>query len=291
MAQPWNPAVGVVTPEAVRLQFSEANVGSRGVALVIDVMVMFIVLTMVNATIGLLLATPAQTLPGWVVLTVMLLLNFLVIFGYPVAFETLLRGATPGKSVMGLRVVTVEGAPVSFRHAAIRAALGFVDFLITFGLGAVLATLLSRRHQRLGDMVAGTVVLRERTAENSPWASQFILPEGAESYAVTIDPSGLTDADYELVRSFLLRARNLADEPRRDIGERLARHFEAKLNHQRPPSVSAELFLSCLAARYQQRHFRPDQSQSPEWGPPPSTPAPPVSQAPDERWGDFAPPS
>ena len=297
MAQPWDRAVGVVTPEAVRLQFSEANVGSRGVALVIDAFIMSTILSLLNATIGLLLLAPGDALPGWVVLTVLLVLNFLVVLGYPVVFETMMRGSTPGKAAMGLRVVTVEGAPVSFRHAAIRAALAFVDFLITLGLGAILATLLSKRHQRLGDMVAGTVVLRERTAEATPWASQFLVPRGAESYAVTIDPSGLSAGDYDLVRSFLLRAQKLAPQPRREIGERLAELYTRKLHHDRPTSVSAELFLSCLAARYQERHFRPeqpDQQAPPESGAitaSPSDTVPPASPPPAETWGDFTPPS
>ena len=288
MAQPWDRAVGVVTPEAVRLQFSEANVGSRGVALAIDAFIISSILTLLNATIGALLLVPGESLPGWVVVTVLLVLNVLVLLGYPVVFETMMRGSTPGKAAMGLRVVTVEGAPVSFRHAAIRAALAFVDFLITFGLGAVFATLLSKRHQRLGDMVAGTVVLRERAAETTPWASQFLVPRGAESYAVTIDPSGLSAGDYELVRSFLLRAQKLAPQPRRDIGDRLARLYEHKLHHDRPDTVSAELFLSCLAARYQERHFRPQESSAPEPAPPDTVPDPPP---PSETWGDFTPPS
>lgn len=293
MATSWEPGAGVVTPEAVRLQFSEANVGSRGVAFLIDAFLILIILSIFNTAIGFLLTSASDAIPGWVAVTALLLINFIVLLGYPVTFETLQRGRTPGKSAMGLRVVTVEGAPVGFRHAAVRAALAFVDFLLTLGLAAVLATLLSKRHQRLGDMVAGTVVLRERTGEDVPWASRFTVPRGAESYAVTIDPSGLSAGDYELVRSFLLRARKLAPQPRAEIGERLAAGLARKLNHQRPPTVSAELFLSCLAARYQERHWRPEETptQAPQWDPPPGAdPSPGRVQA-DEVWGDFAPPS
>lgn len=293
MATSWEPGAGVVTPEAVRLQFSEANVGSRGVAFLIDAFLIFMILSIFNAAIGFLLTSTSDAIPGWVAVTALLLLNFIVLLGYPVAFETLQRGRTPGKSSMGLRVVTVEGAPVGFRHAAVRAALGLVDFLLTLGLGAVFATLLSKRHQRLGDMVAGTVVLRERTAEDVPWASRFNVPRGAESYAVTVDPSGLSAGDYELVRSFLLRARKLAPQPRAEIGERLAAGLARKLNHQPPTTVSAELFLSCLAARYQERHWRPEETSTapPAWDPPPGAQPPPRPVQANEAWGDFAPPS
>ena len=293
MATSWEPAAGVVTPEAVRLQFSEANVGSRGVAFLIDAFLIFMILSIFNTAIGFLLTATSDAVPGWVAITALLIVNFLVLLGYPVMFETVQRGRTPGKSAMGLRVVTVEGAPIGFRHAAVRAALGFVDFLLTLGLAAVLATLLSKRHQRLGDMVAGTVVLRERTAEDVPWASRFRVPGGAESYAVTIDPSGLSAGDYELARSFLLRARNLAPQPRTEIGERLAAGLARKLNHQRPPTVSAELFLSCLAARYQERHWRPEETPGDPatWAPPPPAATSPAAAAHDEAWGDFSAPS
>ena len=96
------------------------------------------------------------------------LLTFVVLWGYPTVMETLWRGRTIGKIALGLRVVTVEGAPVRFRHAAIRATLGLVDFLLTSGAGAVVSVLMTHRSQRLGDLVAGTVVLRERTGLRAP---------------------------------------------------------------------------------------------------------------------------
>ena len=286
MAAGWDSTAGIVTPEAVRLQFKEANIGSRGIAFFLDAGLLVTFISVINGVIGLLFAVGATGVPDWVVITTLVVVNFLLFFGYPIFFETLQGGRTPGKSVMGLRVVTVEGAPVTFRHAAIRAALGLVDFFVTLGMGAIFAALLSRRHQRLGDMVAGTVVLRERTAEALPWSLQFTVPYGAESYAVTIDPSGLSPQEYTLVRNFLLRARGLAAGPRREIADRLATALANKLHHDRPPTVTAELFLSCLAARYQERHW--PAAQAPV-GPAPAPVADPAP-APAQVWGDFTAP-
>jgi uncharacterized RDD family membrane protein YckC len=286
MSAGWDTPSGIVTPEAVRLQFAEANIGSRGIAFLLDVSLLGLILTVVNTMIGLLLAVGGTGIPGWVAITTLIVVNFLIFFGYSIFFETVQKGRSPGKSVMGLRVVTVEGSPVGFRHAAIRAALALVDFFVTLGMGAVFAALFSRRHQRLGDMVAGTVVLRERTAEAVPWASQFTVPYGAESYAVTIDPSGLTPSEYELARNFLMRARGLTAAHRAEIGERLAGVLAAKLHHERPRSVSAELFLSCLAARYQQRHWAAASAPTPAAAPEPAV----VQPAPPETWGDFTAP-
>ena len=290
MARRWDDAVGVVTPEAVELQFSEANVGSRAVAFFIDAVALTLLLVVLNTAIGFLLGDTDTGLPQWVAITALVLVNFLVFFGYPIAFETLMRGRSPGKAAMGLRVVTVEGAPERFRHAAIRAALGLVDFVLTSGVAAVLATLLSKRHQRLGDMVAGTVVLRERSASGPPRASRFRIPPGAELYAATIDPSGLAARDYEAVREFLNRAYDLRPEAREDIARRLAAGVAVKLGHTPPESVSPELFLVCLAARYQEREQQLAPAPPPPPGAvaqtaPPPPPAPPA-RAPD----DFAPP-
>ena len=304
MAKRWDEGVGVVTPEAVPLQFSEAGVGSRGIALLIDFAILIATLLALNAFLGYLIGDTASPLPEWVVIATTLVTNFLVYFGYWIGFETLMHGRTPGKIAMGLRVVTVEGSPVRFRHAAARAALGQVDFTLTVGVAAVLATLLSKRSQRLGDMVAGTVVLRERSAAGPPRAAQFRVPDGAEAYAASLDVSGLSPQEYETIREYLIRAWDLAPAARMELARRLAVGIAAKLRHHPPPYVNPPLFLQCVAARYQQRVAAgaPPPVQQP-WATPleprGSQPAPPPSAAqppppaptPAPSWDDFAPPS
>jgi uncharacterized RDD family membrane protein YckC len=127
---------------------------------------------------ALLGATDADLGIG-IALALFFLLTFAVLWGYPTAMETLWRGRSLGKAALGLRVVTIEGAPVRFRHAAIRATLGVVDFLLTAGGAAVISVLLTPRSQRLGDLVAGTVVLRERTGLRPPVAVEFPVPGGS----------------------------------------------------------------------------------------------------------------
>jgi len=244
---------GIVTPEAVRLDFEEAGVGSRGAALLVDYLVIGATLAGLNVGTAYLLTSTGQGLPTWVTVSLFLILNIVVLFGYPIAMETLWRGRTLGKAALGLRVVTVEGAPVRFRHAAVRAALSLVDFGLTAGAGAVVTALVSRRHQRLGDLVAGTVVLRERTGAASPQVATFAVPPGAESYAATIDPSGLSAVDYDALRAYLLRADSLPAPRRSRLAGGLASGLAAKVAHTPPAGTTPELFLACLAARYQQR--------------------------------------
>jgi uncharacterized RDD family membrane protein YckC len=280
---------GIVTPEAVRLEFETADVGSRSLALLLDIILQGITLIVVLTAVGGLFDGLSGALPEWVGVVLVVLLVFAVLYVYPVAMETLWRGRTLGKAMIGLRVVTAEGGPVRFRHAAIRGALQFVDLWGTLGGAGFFSILLSSRQQRLGDMVAGTLVLRERTrvagrypAAQGSWvggigAVKFRLPPGSESYAATIDPSGMTGEDYTAVRSFLLRAATLRSDARTRLAGQLAERIATKMAHTPAPGVSPELFLQIAAARFQQRA---------QGGAQP-TPAPPP---PPEAWSQTPPP-
>lgn len=249
---------GIVTPEAVPLDFEEAGVGSRGLAIMLDWLLLAVVLVVLTTASGLLFAAAESS--GAVVASWLAVVNLLVLFGYPIACETLTRGKTLGKLVLGLRVVTTEGAPVRFRHAAARAALGLVDFGLTVGVAAVLSSLLTARSQRLGDLVAGTVVLRERTAAAPPRVARFELPPEAAELARGLDVRTLTAREYEAVRAFLLRAGELDEGARTRLAHRLADLVVGKLGQPPPSQLSALTYLRCVAARYQQTHS-PDQTR------------------------------
>jgi hypothetical protein len=188
-----------------------------------------------------------------VALTIVLVLLPSWWLGYFIAFETLWRGRTLGKAALGLRVVTKEGAPVRFRHAAIRGLLGLVDILIMSGFFAVVFILFTRDNQRLGDLVAGTLVLRERSALAAPAPVTFTPPPGLERYTATLDPGGLTTEEYQAVRTFLLRAASLPPGPRSALALQLANPLAARLRPPPPAGISPEQYLSCVAAAYQQR--------------------------------------
>jgi uncharacterized RDD family membrane protein YckC len=246
-------APGVVTPEAVRLEFQAASVGTRTLAILIDLAIQLFLILVVLIAVGFAIGAGERFgLPSWVGVTIILLAVFAVLWGYPTALETIF-GRTPGKAALGLRVVTREGAPVTFRHAAVRAALGLVDFYLTVGGVAVLSVLLSRREQRLGDLVAGTLVLRERSATPAPRPVLFTVPPGLEWFASTLDPAVLDARGYQAVRTFLLRAGQLSPAVRHAVARRIADPIVARLGRQPPPDLTPELFLVCLAARYQQR--------------------------------------
>jgi uncharacterized RDD family membrane protein YckC len=243
----------MVTPEAVALEFRTANLGSRILAYLIDMVVVVAGIVAALFAVALLGQASDVVVPDWVALTIVLVLLPAWWLGYFIAFETLWRGRTLGKAALGLRVVTKEGAPVRFRHAAVRGLLGLVDFLILGGFLAVVFILFTRDNQRLGDLVAGTLVLRERSALATPAPVSFAPPPGLEHYTATLDPSGVGTEEYQAVRTFLLRAASLPPGPRSALALQLANPLVARLRPPPPAGISPELYLHCVAAAYQQR--------------------------------------
>ena len=116
----------------------------------------------------------------------------------------------------GLRVVTVEGGPVRFRHAAIRGIFGVFEIYVVLGSVALLTIILTRRDQRLGDLSAGTILLRERTAPaNEAVAVTGSSPRtGSRRYVASLDVTALTNEQYGVLRSFLMRVLDLSPEAR-----------------------------------------------------------------------------
>lgn len=298
--RPTGPATAIVTPEAVPLDFELANIGSRFVALLLDFLVMGGALFVLSFALSALV-TGADLGVG-IGVALFFLLYFLVLFGYPTAMETLWRGRTLGKAALGLRVVTKEGAPIRFRHAAIRSALGLVDFVLTSGAAAVISVLCTRDNQRVGDLVAGTIVLRERSGLRAPAPVGFSVPPGLESYAGALDLAALTADDYQVVRTFLMRAPSLPYQVRAQLAVELANPLLARVRPAPPQGIYPEAFLVCIAAVYQYRQGGAGAQAPPGAGyaqaptrpapPPPAPPPAPETPRPSVPEGDgFRPPS
>lgn len=252
---------GLITPEAVVLGLPVASVGSRALALVVDLLIQATVLVVL-----LFAASRAAVLQGgWIAVAVGLLVVFGVLFVYPVAFETFWRGRTPGKAALGLRVVTVEAAPVGFRHAAIRAALGLMDFYATSGGAAVISALFTRRAQRLGDLAAGTLVIREGRRRGRVTSMRFSAPPGAEGYAQQLDASALDEDDYLTIRSVLVRAQHLPPATAQPLAHAALSALAPRVTPPPPSGMDPLAILTCLAAAYQQRHRGRARGDVAEW--------------------------
>lgn len=245
----YEDRMAVATPEGVTLEFSLAGLGSRFVAALLDGLVKG------GVILGVVLLAVAlhSALGGWIA-AFAFIVGFLVVFFYDIAFETWASGRTPGKQWTGLRVVRVSGAPVTFLTSAVRNLLRLVDFLpwaYVIGIVSILAT---SRNQRLGDLAAGTIVVRERTASAVPadgvggwlgWtpsASQFSADELA-----TWDVSAVTAEEVAAAREFLTRRASLATEARSRVALQLASRLRPKVVGP-VGAIGTEAFLEGVVA-------------------------------------------
>jgi uncharacterized RDD family membrane protein YckC len=240
-------ATKLVTPEAVVLDLPTAGVGSRMLCRMLDLLVTWAGFMAITLVVDLVAG-------GSDVATIILLIEVAAaLLLYPALMETFWHGRTVGKVVLGLRVVRVDGGPIGFRHAAIRAALGLIDLWGTLGGAGTLAIFLSRHDQRLGDMAAGTLVLRERRGGQLQ-PVRFSVPPGCEPIVKAMDVGAMTVGDYELVRSFLVRWRDFGDLQRPAVAARLAGPLWQRFRHPIPAWLGPDYYLACLGAAYQFRH-------------------------------------
>ena len=273
------PIRGIVTPEAVLLEFQTASVPTRVLQFSLDFLVQFAALIAVFLVLGAASAADLA-IPEAVAIIFVTVMVFLIFLGYPILMETLWNGRTLGMAAAGLRTVTTEGAPIRFRHALIRGALGIIDFwLIPVGVIATVVILLTRDNQRLGDLAAGTLVLRERSpVDRTAQAMAFYPPYGLEGYASGLDVTTVTPEQYEVLRSYLLRVAGFTPEARWALGARLANPVATEMGHTPPANLAPETFLVCVAAAYQLRHGGPPggwPDRAPSYGGPVATAPPP----------------
>jgi uncharacterized RDD family membrane protein YckC len=177
----------LVTGDAVVLDLRLARLASRSIAFALDVLVQAVLLLL-----ALLLLAGLGDVGGALLGAIMLALAVLVLVGYPAIVETLSHGKTLGKLAMGLRTVRDDGGPIRLRHALTRALAGFfVDFwaLGFLGLVAMTVSLCSEKGKRVGDFLAGTVVIRERAPELA--APAITMPPPLAQWAAQLDLSNL----------------------------------------------------------------------------------------------------
>ncbi|MEV4196082.1 RDD family protein, partial [Streptomyces toxytricini] len=224
----------LVTGDAVVLGLRPARLPSRGLAYCLDIAVYLS--GYLAVAVGLAYATASLDEAAQAAVAVSSLV--LGLFGVPIAVETLSGGRSLGKLACGLRVVRDDGGPIRFRHALVRGAMGVVELLLTFGSVACAASLVSERGRRIGDVFAGTLVVRERVPRQQvmpvppppPWlAGRF---SGLDLSAV---PEGL----WLAVRQYLTRMGQLDPQVGAAMAARLADDLAARTGAPVPAGVPA----------------------------------------------------
>ncbi|MEU8735674.1 hypothetical protein B9W62_23475 [Streptomyces sp. CS113] len=241
----------LVTGEAVALELRPARLPSRALAVLLDLVVA--VAVYVAVTIALVASTSSLDGAAQTALTIASFV--LVLVGGPIAVETLSHGRSLGKMACGLRVVRDDGGPVRFRHALVRGLIGVIEILMTFGVIACIASLVSARGRRLGDVFAGTLVVRERV----PFSSAAFIPPPPPWLAGRfsgLDLSAVPDDLWLAVRQYLARTGQLDPRVGWAMAERLAGDVAARTGAPVPREVPPPAYLAAVLQERQAREAR-----------------------------------
>jgi len=241
----------VVTGEAVVLEVPCARFLSRLLALAMDLIIQVILLFILFVIVGL--AITGDRVNGAAGGAITLTVSILIVVGYPVLWETLTRGRSPGKFALGLRVVGDDGGPERFRQALVRGLAAVVEIWLLLGFPALICSLLSERGKRLGDLFAGTFVVQQRLpAGRGVAALPGVSPELA-SWAAQLEMSGLTDQTAETARRYLARLPELTPAAQAELGERIAASVRVQVSPLPPPGTPAVAYLSAVLAERRNR--------------------------------------
>lgn len=264
--------LSIDTPELVSLEYPVAGIGSRAIACLIDYAIQMVagglILTLLALIATMVPSSPAASggsgsksspSDAWAT-AIAFLIIFVFQWGYFTLFEAFWNGRTPGKRLLRLRVMQQNGRSIGFLDALTRNLLRVVDGIPGFYLVGLIAVFSTRRSQRLGDLVAGTIIVHEQKVETPLWEGNGarhltagLAPAApapvVRSSGIPADKVGrLTEADLELLESFSARKLDLPLETSAALAGRLAQQMAAKMQTTVPPDVSAETFLDLLAS-------------------------------------------
>ncbi|MEU5720038.1 RDD family protein [Streptomyces sp. NPDC020403] len=270
----------LVTGDAVVLGLQPARLPSRALAIAIDLAV--VLTTFVLVSVGLAVASLTLDEAATAAIAVAALL--LVLVGGPVAVETLSHGRSLGKLACGLRVVRDDGGPIRFRHSLVRGAMGVVEILGTFGIVACVSSLASARGRRLGDVFAGTIVVRERVPAGRAAAVPPPPPWLVGRFA-QLDLSAVPDGLWLATRQYLTRMHELEAEVGRSMAERLSSDLAARTGAPVPQGVPAPAYLAAVVNERQARDVRRVVAAEGRGAPTPGSAAAPGGMQPVQRTG------
>jgi len=226
--------VDIATGESVAFTYELAGLGSRFFAVFIDmaiqivvVILAFVILAWIGATAPAATAkvAPVAKFAQAILIALASLAAFLLFFGYFIFFEWRFGGLTPGKRLLGIRVVRDGGFPLDFTSAVVRNVVRILEVALGFYAVSALSTLLSPLNRRLGDMAAGTIVVRDNRFERLRAAPERYVPRERDDAVV----DGLTEAERDLVRRYADRRESLNLDARTVVAAQIAATVRPKL--------------------------------------------------------------
>jgi uncharacterized RDD family membrane protein YckC len=260
----------IETPERVQLAFALASIGNRFIAVLIDHAIQFLLILFVAMTADFILKgygietdemmASAPEIAKWAY-AILIVVVFLLFSGYFVFFESLWNGQTPGKRLLKLRVIRDDGRPITFWEALTRNIIRIFDvFPGLYSIGLV-TIFLNDRDQRMGDIFAGTVVVRERTDEAPTFAETFSNPVSDVAFRrvqprtdFRADLGSVKETEIEVVETFLRRRWDLTEKQRIWMAWRVALPLMYKVKPSYDlTTFTYEGFLEELLHRYHAR--------------------------------------
>lgn len=239
----------IETPEQISLEFPLAGVGSRGYALCVDTLIQFIAAL---AIILIVRFTTPDLERSWVsaanwVIAIEIFLLFCLYWGYFAMFEILWNGQTPGKRQARIRVISASGRPITAFEGIGRNFMRAVDSIGFYLVGAVTCAI-DKQNRRLGDMVAGTVVVHEVEEQGVfYWYGQ---EKPASAPCVTHEVAALTEQEFQLVETFLARRLDIPNLQRLASAQAIAARMGERLHIPKDQRPSDEAFLEEISRRY-----------------------------------------
>jgi uncharacterized RDD family membrane protein YckC len=255
--------LSIDTPELVAIEMPLAGIGSRFIALLIDYLIWsagLVVLLLVGVVVLPAVHAFSKISEQWVV-AIVIFSVFLVQWGYFTLFEAFWNGRTPGKRVARIRVIQRSGRAIGLFESMARNLVRYVDQIPFFYAVGVVTMFATRQHQRLGDLAAGTLVVRDREIETPLWgesgnrtitaqifAASAPIPE--PHTAITLPANGivkLSATDLEVLEGFFSRRLDMSLATRQALAQRIASAIQAKSGLEPPHGASVETFLEAAA--------------------------------------------
>jgi uncharacterized RDD family membrane protein YckC len=233
------------TPEQIALEFQLAGAGSRFIAIAIDMLIQmafFTVFVLIAGGAGWLASSGLRSLATWI-LAVLVIATFIISYGYFAVFEALWAGQTPGKRVAGIRVIALSGQPITAFDALVRNLLRIVDWLPFLYAVGLLSLFFTARHQRLGDIVAGTVVVHEHETQKAVVLSP-------QPVTARLGARRLSVEEVEVIQTFRARRDDLPYEMRLRTARQLAERIRTTLDLPPGSHPDDEALIDAAAAEY-----------------------------------------
>jgi uncharacterized RDD family membrane protein YckC len=260
---PGSDQLSIDTPELVSIEMPLAGIGSRFIAVLVDMVLWSVALFVLILLVSFLLPAISafnKLSSQWAVALAIFLI-FLFNWGYFTLFEAFWNGRTPGKKIAKIRVIQRSGRPIGLFESMARNFVRYIDYLPGFYAVGVITMFVTKQHQRLGDLAAGTLVVQDREEESPLWgesgsrtftAASFIpLQAPSEPHTRVVLPAGgiakLSASDLEVLEGFFARRLDMPLDVRQKLAERIAGALMAKSGLEIPPDVSTETFLEAAA--------------------------------------------